>query len=78
MATMKNEELNILYKVMEELKNNDGKLSSETISEYSKLVESFEADRIKRNKKTWEHIKEKRKTDKNYGRPKKQKKQNNE
>ena len=66
---MTNGELNILKKLLNELYN-CSVVSPETIAEYSELVESFEADKIKRNKKTWEHIKERRKTDKNYGRTK--------
>lgn len=69
MAYMTNGELNILKKLLNELYN-CSIVSPETIVEYSELVESFEADKIKRNKKTWEQIKERRKTDKNYGRTK--------
>lgn len=78
MAYVTNAEFNVLNKVWTEIRDTKGVLSWDTFLEYSDLMRKIADDKEKHNKKCWDNIKEKRKIDKNYGRPKKQKKQDNE
>lgn len=77
MAYMTNGEFSVLNKVWTEIRDNNGKLSFETFEEYSNLMKKIAADKENQKKNAWEYIKEKRKIDKNYGRPKKQKQDDN-
>ena len=71
MAYMTNRQFKVMGKVWTELRDNNGYVSPETFEEYSKLMREIQTDKDRQKEKTWEYIKERRKTDKNYGRKKK-------
>ena len=74
MAYMTNTQFRVMGKVWTELKENNGKLSVETFEEYSKLMREIQSDKDRQKEKTRNYISERRKTDKNYARKKKEEK----
>lgn len=71
MAYMTNKQFKVMGKVWTEIRDNNGYVSPETFEEYSQLMREIQTDKDRQKEKTWEYIKERRKTDKNYGRKKK-------
>ena len=71
MAYMTNAQFKTMGKVWTEIRNNNGYVSPETFEEYSQLMREIQSDKDKSNKRVCEYIKNRRKTDKNYCRTKK-------
>ena len=71
MAYMTNKQFKVMGKVWTEIRDNNGYVSPETFEEYSQLMREIQTDKDRQKEKTWDYIKERRKTDKNYGRKKK-------
>lgn len=70
MAYMTNKQFKVMGKVWTEIRDNNGYVSPETFEEYSQLMREIQTDKDRQKEKTWDYIKERRKTDKNYGRKK--------